>query len=211
MVVPVGSLGDIIAIIEFANNIRKALSSKTGSTKRYRDLLSELNEASAILLFAQDILQDNISYSVPRFHSAIEEAFLEYGSILAQIYSEMEPFVALSRPLGSIPGARSGKMPTLVSGVASDSGGGKGKGNGDDGGSGGGRMLKTFKWRDPFRKLQWAFLKEKPIKEQMELLRKRREMIAWLVQFAQLYVEPAVSYFPSKQSHSFHQRSFTSF
>lgn len=179
MVVPVGSLGDILAIIDVANKIRKALSSKKGSTKRYRDLLSELERASLIFDFARTLVNENAGCYAPQFWRNLQDALFDYGTVLAEIYREIEPYTALSVPL--VPHSRSGSERMKDAGDY----GGLVDGRSDGSAS----MTRILSWRRlSLQNLTWAFVKEKDVKEKMELLKQRRENMQVWVQFSQLYV-----------------------
>lgn len=197
MVVPVGSLGDILALIQFANDIRKAFSEKAGSRKRYRDLISDLTADSALFRIAESLLKDAADHidSVPELRGHVHQTLLMYTTILDEIVSELEPYAAFRSGAPSQPEAAS---IAVIVGGGDVTGDGTGEQVDTDRrvtkSSGSMRdALKKIPW-DAWRKITWAFFKEKSIKEKIDLLAKQRKNLRFLVSLTQLYESPLTDF-----------------
>lgn len=184
MVVPVGSLGDILAIIDAVNSVYKAFSAKVGSKARYRELKRQIDQEVTLFSLTQarfKDIADDIGY-VPQFRDAVESMLLLYGMILADICGEVDLFARFGAgsSLRGDAGAGEAGGSTSVGDPRRPQAGG----SSTSGSRSVARISSAIK--DGVRVLDWAFVKEKNVKEKMESLRKQRENITWLLHLAQL-------------------------
>lgn len=185
MIPVVGSLVDIIAIVELCYKAFKSLSAKAGSERRYKELLDEIETDYALLRMALVFLADETSdvKSVPGLVGLIQNTVWMYASLWSEIADELQPYEVLRQ------GASIGRERSPDSRVAAAV---DGPARGDD-------HVDVVAARDncsrssqsmkvAWKKITFAFFGEKSLKEKIESLATHRRNLQFLVQLTQMCV-----------------------
>lgn len=165
------SIGDIIALVEFANKIRKALSTAVASLEKYHHLYNQLQTDDIILSMMESHLRREAERpdTVPQFGELLAATLMQYWGISERIYGMLGSYSAVKG------GGHRMQNTTSVEATSDKIAGHFGP-----------EIL--VRWRDIQQRLSWAFKGVQKVEEMMRLLSVEMSTLKALSPILQMYV-----------------------